>query len=248
MITSSSRLALEQAKGIMGSTRAAIDRIIKELAGTSSFEEFRQQNDVRYVEDSYPDVAVALQGAYEFLAENWNDIRNNEVRLYEAFLFVQEFRKFQEMVEAFDEIAAHNPVAPEVFTDILTPNSYFLLAAKYEDLLQPVTACTCGADKRFSGLADDLRPYIKNGDDVTLEGIITGRITPDRKLRWIGPLNEATIFGDFFNLPCSRINDCFEFKKKDGKQLILNYSHNKPNNDIKTYRIFDILIKHFPIQ
>ena len=246
MITSSSRLSLEQAKGIMGSTGAAMKRICADLSGSSGAEEFRQQYDVKFVEDSYPDVAAALQGGYEFLADNWNDIRDNEVRLYEAFLFVQDFLKFKEMVDAFDEVAAGNPFAPEVFDDILTPNSYFLLVAKYEKLLQPVIACTGGADKRFTGLAQDMRHYVRNTDDVTLEGIITGRTIPERKVRWTGPLNEATIFGNFFNIPCSRMNDCFEFQGKDGKRIGLHYSHNKPNNDIKSYPIFDILIKHFP--
>lgn len=245
MITSSSRLSLEQAKGIMGSTGAAMERICKELAGASSREELHQQYDVKFIEDSYIGVAAAMQGAYEFLADNWNDIRDNEVRLYEAFLFVQDFVKFREKVDAFDDMAARNGLAPEIFGDITLPNSYFLLAARYEDLLQPVIACTGGADKRFSGLAQDMRHYVKNADDVTMEGIITGRLTPERKLRWTGPLNEATIFGDFFNIPCSRMNDCFEFRGKDGTRLLLHYSHNKANNDVKTYQIFDILIKHF---
>lgn len=42
------------------------------------------------------------------------------------------------------------------------------------------------------------------------------------------------------------MNDCFEFRGKDASPVSLNYTHNRLNNDVKEYPIFEILVKFSP--
>ncbi len=244
------RNCLDRIQGLMATVGPAMRSVCAGLAGLSDAAGFREQNEARLVEAKLPEVSAAMQEAFSYIADGWADIKDNEVRMYEVFLFVQEYRKFREAVVSFDDIFGRSEVAPEVFEDILIANEYFLLVSKYDRLLGPVLSETSDryspdAGSRYTGMADALRSYIRRAEDSVLEGIVTGKAAPERKLRWVGPLNEATLFGQHFKLSCKWMNECFAFRGKDGRTVSLNYTHNRLNNDIKTYPIFDILVK-FP--
>lgn len=173
------------------------------------------------------------------------------MRLYEIFLFVRAYRKYAETVRAFDDVCNGSPIATEVFTDAMAAGEYYLLLTKYDQLLRPVLDASeerfsKDADSRFTGLAAALHSYVRRADDAVLEEIVTGTAIPERKLRWTGPLNEATLMGQYFGLSCKWMNDCFKFRGKDGRPVSLNYTHNRLNNDAKEYPIFEILVKFSP--
>lgn len=248
MTTSIDRKALDRAKGLIVTASGAMRNVTASLAGVDHQEGFKALHDAALLEANLPELSVALEEAFTFLAESWEEIRDNEVRLYEVFLFISEYRKFAETVDAFDDMINSCIYAPRLFSDATIGNEYYLLASKYEQLLQPVLSVTDGKygqknGSRFAGLADALHAYIRNAEDSVLEGIITGTNLPEHKLRWTGPLNEATLFGQHFGLSCKWMNDCFEFRSKDRRAQRLHYSSNRLNNDVKEYPISEILVK-----
>lgn len=249
MTTSIDRKALDRAKGLINTVSGAMRNVSASLAGSARAEDFNAQHDAALLEVNMPEISTALEDSFTYLAESWEDIRDNEVCLYEVFLFVSEYRKFAESVNAFDDVFNSCSFAPELFNDAAVSNEYYLLASKYKLLLQPVLTATNGrygrnAGNRFTGLADALHSYIRNAEDSVLEGIVTGTALPEHKLRWTGPLNEATLFGQHFGLSCKWMNDCFEFRSKDRRVQHLHYSSNRLNNDVKEYPISEILVKY----
>ena len=248
MTTLIDRKALDRAKGLIVTVSGAMRNVSASLAGSAQAEEFKARHDAALLEVNLPEISAALEDAFTYIAESWEEIRDNEVCLYEVFLFVSEYRKFTETVSAFDNVFNSSSFAPELFNDAAVSNEYYLLASKYKQLLQPVSSATDGryghnAGNRFTGLADALRSYIRSADDSVLEGIVTGTALPEYKLRWTGPLNEATLFGQHFGLSCKWMNDCFEFRSKDRRVQHLHYSSNRLNNDVKEYPISEILVK-----
>jgi len=248
MTTLIDRKALDRAKGLIVTVSGAMRNVSASLAGSAQAEEFKARHDAALLEVNLPEISAALEDAFACIAESWEEIRDNEVRLYEVFLFVCEYRKFAEAVDAFDDIFNSCSFAPGLFTDAAVSNEYYLLVSKYKQLLQPVLSATDGkygrsAGNRFTGFADALHSYIRSADDSVLEGIITGTALPEHKLRWTGPMNEATLFGQHFGLSCKWMNDCFEFRSKDRRVQHLHYSSNRLNNDVKEYPISEILVK-----
>lgn len=251
MTTSIDRKALDRAKGLIVTVGGAMRNASASLAGATALEEFNARYDAALVEEIFPDVSAALNDAFSYIAESWEDIRDNEVRLYEVFLFVREYRKFMEAVDTFDDVVNSCSFTPEVFSDSTVGNEYYLLASKYEQLLQPVLSAAEGrygknAGDKHDGVAHALHSYIHLANDLILNDIITGQSVPERKPLWTGPLNEATIFGQYFELSCKWMNDCFEFRGKDKRLMQLNYSHNRLNYDVKEYPIYNILVKYYP--
>ncbi len=249
MTTSIDRKALDRAKGLIVKVSRAMRNVSASLAGSAQAEEFKARHDAALLEVNLPEFSAALEDAFTHIAESWEEIRDNEVCLYEVFLFVSEYRQFTETVSAFDDVFNSCSFAPELFNDAAVSNEYYLLASKYKQLLQPVSSATDGkygrsAGNRFTGLADALHSYIRNAEDSVLEGIVTGTALPEHKLRWTGPLNEATLFGQHFGLSCKWMNDCFEFRSKDRRVQHLHYSSNRLNNDVKEYPISEILVKY----
>lgn len=245
MTTLIDRKALDRAKGLINTVSGAMRNVSASLAGISTGEDFMDTHDAQLVETSLPDVSKALDDAFSYLADSWMEIKGNEVRLYEVYLFVQEFRRFEETVNAFDDVCNDSALVPCLLADPLIGNEYYLLVSRFHRMLQPVLETADFPPKnRFSGIAEALRPYIRKANDAVLEGIITGASVPEERLRWTGPLNEATLFGQHFGLSCKWMNDCFEFRSKDKRLVRLNYTHNRVNNDVKEYRIFDILVKY----
>lgn len=248
MTTLIDRKALDRAKGLIVTVSGAMRNVSASLAGSTQAEEFKARYDAALLEVNLPEIAAALEDAFSYIAESWEEIRDNEVCLYEVFLFVGEYRKFAETVSAFDDVFNSCSLVPELFNDTAMSNEYYLLASKYKQLLQPVLSATDGrygrnAGNRFMGLADALHSYIRHAEDSVLEGIVTGTALPEHKLRWTGPLNEATLFGQHFGLSCKWMNDCFEFRSKDRRVQHLHYSSNRLNNDVKEYPISEILVK-----
>ena len=251
MTTSIDRKALDRAKGLIVTVSGAMRNASASLAGATAPEECNERHNVVLVEDLLPEVSAALDEAFSYIADNWEEIRDNEIRMYEVFLFVREFRKFAETVDVFDDVVNTCGFAPDIFSDVTVGNEFYLLASKYEQLLQPVLSAAEGrygknAGDNHDGIAHALHSYIHQANDLVLNDIITGRIAPERKLLWTGPLNEATIFGQYFELSCKWMNDCFEFRGKDKRLMRLNYSHNRLNYDVKEYPIYNILVKYFP--
>lgn len=248
MTTSIDRKVLDRAKGLIDMVGEAMQNASASLAGISVTEDFKALHDAALVEVNLPEVSDALDAALSYIADGWTQIKDNEVRLYEVFLFVRAYRKFAEAVRAFDDVCNGSPIIAEVFTDAMAAGEYYLLVTKYDQLLRPVLNASedrfgKDAGSRFTGLAAALHSYVRRADDAVLEGIVTGTAMPERKLRWTGPLNEATLLGKHFGLSCKWMNDCFEFRGKDGRPVSLNYTHNRLNNDVKEYPIFDILVK-----
>lgn len=249
MTTSIDRKALDRAKGLINTVSGAMRNVSASLAGISSEEEFKATHDAQLVEASLPEVSKVLDDVFSYLADSWTEIKDNEVRLYEVYLFVQDFRRFEEMVNAFDDVCNESTIEPRLFADPPIGNEFYLLVSRFHQRLKPVLEkvdfpLEYKQCPRFSGIAEALRPYIRKANDEVLEGIITGTSIPEEKLRWTGPLNEATLFGQHYSLPCKWMNDCFEFRSKDKRPVRLNYTHNRVNNDVKEYRIFDILVKY----
>ncbi|MBP5336830.1 MAG: hypothetical protein J6Y63_04905 [Bacteroidales bacterium] len=251
MTTSIDRKALDRAKGLIVTVGGAMRNASASLASATALEEFNARYDAALVEESFPDVSATLNDAFSYIAESWEDIRDNEVRLYEVFLFVREYRKFAETVDAFDDVVNSCGFAPDIFSDVTVGNEYYLLTSKYEQLLQPVLSAAEGrygktAEDKHDGIAHALHSYIHLANDLVLNDIIAGQCALERKLLWTGPLNEATIFGQYFGLSCKWMNDCFEFRGKDKRLRRLNYSHNRLNYDVKEYPIYNILVKYYP--
>ena len=130
MTTLIDRKALDRAKGLIITVSGAIRNVSASLAGSARAEEFNAQNDAALLEVNMPEISTALEDAFTYLAESWEDIRDNEVCLYEVFLFVSEYRKFAESVNAFDDVFNSCSFAPELFNDAAVSNEYYLLASK----------------------------------------------------------------------------------------------------------------------
>lgn len=249
MTTSIDRKALDRAEGLMASVGGAMRNVSASLAGIATPEDFKSLHDAALVEVKFPDLSSALADAFSYIADGWTEIRDNEVRLYEVFLFARAFLKFKEAADVFDDILNNNTAAPELFVDPAVGSEYYLLVSKYASLLSPVLSAMEGKNgNQYAGLAEALSGYIRKADDATLEGIISGCSLPEKKLRWTGNLNDATLFGQYFGLTCKWMNDCFSFRDKAGKTTTLNYTHNRLYNKVEVYPIFDILVKFSPAE
>lgn len=105
----------------------AMRNVSASLTGVSVAEDFKARHDAALVEVNLPEVSDALEAAFSYIADGWTQIKDNEVRLYEIFLFVRAYRKYAETVRAFDDVCNGSPIATEVFTDAMAAGEYYLL-------------------------------------------------------------------------------------------------------------------------
>lgn len=227
-----------------------VSHILKQgLRDVGRFEDL--VTDSRLIESKFGALESSLTKSYYFIIDEWNYIKDNQMRLFEVSDFMKSCLTFKTRLTDLEVSCTDYKNSTQNSPDNdLTLAEYFLLMRrfekKYERIFSYVSTHTAEVTEEVSlyiGLSEVLKEYISGGNDLKLEELISEHIPPDRKMKWIGPRNEATLFGEYFSLPCRLMNDSFIFRNRSNDIVRPNYSQYKPTNSIESYRIYNLISK-----
>lgn len=200
------------------------------------------------VTDEYHYLANHLDDAVCYIVENWNDITANPLKCRLMIEFIEGCRSFAEVADAFDDFLCSGN---EDFPDLWMGREYSLLIYGVLDELSAATDFLEKSDgfvregsDGLSGLAKELRRYVKGPSDAELKNLIIHRKPFAKRYVWKGRRNEATVFGKFYGLECREMNACFIFHRRDGSTAPLNYGQDCLSFMESDYPISDILSRH----
>lgn len=190
--------------------------------------------------------------AYFHIADNWNEIKANDLRINEVRLFIKGWKSLYQKVYTYTSICEeHGDRLYKATGEKHYADEFLLLLRSSEAIINPIVRYieenTTDKYSRISilkGICEEMSQYFTGLDDSTLAKAIIEHKKPDSKGIWTGPRNSATIFGTFYTLTCKEMNDLFTFHDKQGNPSPLNYSQDSVKKLTESYPIYSIINKY----
>ncbi len=209
--------------------------------------------EIQRIKDQYPDVASRLKNTYYFICDNWHKVETNPIFCHEAWLFVNEYRKFKDtVIRLVNHYEDNQEEIEKTYGDNMIIYEYLIATRNtdiiFQEIFNRIPDLHKGTQERqdqFKGIAKALKNYIKGTSDDFLATLILDRqITCTNKPQWIGPRNEGTLFAEHFKLSQKLMNAAFLFTDRSGNPSPLQMQKDKANNIAESYEIWQILQKY----
>jgi len=205
--------------------------------------------DAALIREKIDELRKNLRLAYYSIADEWNNIIVNDVRLHEVGKYIKFYRRLRMYCKDFHETIKESfKKVRWILSDTEIIDSYIEMFREMDDDMMVILDFFENAgltipnnNRRLEGLAKQMIRYVAGVDDEFYESLILKGRTPVTKVKWLGKRNEASLFAMYFGLDDYHMNAAFIFKCHTQIYRPLKISSDKPTNAHETYAIYKIL-------
>lgn len=205
--------------------------------------------DAALIREKIDELRMNLRLAYYSIADEWNNIIVNDVRLHEVGKYIKFYRRLRMYCKDFHETIKESfKKVRWILSDTEIIDSYIEMFREMDDDMVVILDFFENADltilphnQRLEGLAKQMKRYVAEVDDEFYESLILKGRIPATKVKWLGKRNEASLFAIHFGLNDYQMNSAFIFRCHTKVYRPLKISSDKPTNAYETYDIYKIL-------
>lgn len=206
--------------------------------------------------DNMPGHLAAFQKytkeAYFYIADNWNEIKGNDLKTNEVNLFIKGWKSLYKAAYKYTSVCEeHGDRLYKTTGEHHYSEELLLLIRSSESIINPIVRYIednipdqYSKSSLLKGICEEMSQYFTGIDDHILARAIIEHKKPENKGTWTGPRNSATIFGNFYTLTCKEMNELFSFHDKQGNPSPLNYSQDSVKKLTESYPIYSIISKY----
>lgn len=242
---------LYQTRLLMSEIETSVSNLTEYIADRESMPSlfYDSSADDAFIRDKIGELRMCLRWAYYSIADEWNNIIVNDVRLHEVGKYIKFYRRLRMYCKDFHKTVKESFEKTKwLISDTEVIDSYIELFREMDDDMTVILGFFENTDlavpvrnKTLEGFAKRMERYVTGVDDEFYECLILRGRIPANKVKWLGKRNEASIFAMHFGLDDHMMNSTFVFKCHTKVYRPLKISSDKPTNAYETYGIFNIL-------